>query len=92
MGVVVEYETQRGEPQWIKPGKTPWDYSVFARNEAPRSPDETIHLKFEKVPGGRGGYNRWTINGKSWPDTIALSWTMTVATSTQCICTAIHSR
>ena len=69
MGVVVEYETQRGEPQWIKPGKTPWDYSVFARNEAPRSPDETIHLKFEKVPGGRGGYNRWTINGKSWPDT-----------------------
>jgi FtsP/CotA-like multicopper oxidase with cupredoxin domain len=21
------------------------------------------------VPGGRGGYNRWTINGKSWPDT-----------------------
>ena len=69
MGVVVEYENQRGEPQWIKPRKTPWDYSVFARNEAPRSPDETIHLKFEKVPGGRGGYNRWTINGKSWPDT-----------------------
>ena len=32
-------------------------------------PDETIHLKFEKIPGGRGGYNRWTINGKSWPDT-----------------------
>jgi len=32
-------------------------------------PDETISLKFEKVPGGRGGYNRWTINGKSWPDT-----------------------
>jgi FtsP/CotA-like multicopper oxidase with cupredoxin domain len=21
------------------------------------------------VPGGRGGYNRWTINGKSWPGT-----------------------
>jgi FtsP/CotA-like multicopper oxidase with cupredoxin domain len=28
-----------------------------------------INLKFEKIPGGRGGYNRWTINGKSWPDT-----------------------
>jgi FtsP/CotA-like multicopper oxidase with cupredoxin domain len=26
-------------------------------------------LLFEKVPGGRGGYNRWTINGKSWPST-----------------------
>ena len=34
-----------------------------------QAPDETIELKFEKVPGGRGGYNRWTINGKSWPDT-----------------------
>jgi hypothetical protein len=21
------------------------------------------------VPGGRGGYNRWTINGQSWPNT-----------------------
>jgi len=29
-------------------------------------PDEQIDLLFEKVPGGRGGYNRWTINGKSW--------------------------
>jgi hypothetical protein len=26
-----------------------------------------LELVFEKVPGGRGGYNRWTINGKSWP-------------------------
>ena len=33
------------------------------------APNETINLKFEKIPGGRGGYNRWTINGKSWPDT-----------------------
>jgi FtsP/CotA-like multicopper oxidase with cupredoxin domain len=69
MGVVVEYENRRGEPQWVQPPKTPWDYGVFARNEAPRPPDETISLKFEKVLGGRGGYNRWTINGKSWPDT-----------------------
>jgi hypothetical protein len=31
--------------------------------------DESINLKFEKIPRGRGSYNRWTINGKSWPDT-----------------------
>jgi hypothetical protein len=31
------------------------------------APDELLDLLFEKVPGGRGGYNRWTINGKSWP-------------------------
>jgi FtsP/CotA-like multicopper oxidase with cupredoxin domain len=69
MGVVVEYANRKGEPQWIKPEKTAWDYGVFANTEAARTPDETISLKFEKVPGGRGGYNRWTINGKSWPDT-----------------------
>lgn len=44
-------------------------YTVFGRRQAAATPDETIALKFEKIPGGRGGYNRWTINGKSWPDT-----------------------
>jgi FtsP/CotA-like multicopper oxidase with cupredoxin domain len=69
MGIVIEYANRRGEPQWVQPAKTAWDYSVFARQDAAASPDETINLKFEKIPGGRGGYNRWTINGKSWPDT-----------------------
>jgi FtsP/CotA-like multicopper oxidase with cupredoxin domain len=41
---------------------------VFGRSGAAAAPDETINLKFEKIAGGRGGYNRWTINGKSWPD------------------------
>ena len=39
-----------------------------ARRSLP-APDERLDLLFEKVPGGRGGYNRWTINGKSWPAT-----------------------
>ena len=37
------------------------------------APDERLELLFEKVPGGRGGYNRWTINGKSWPPPIRCS-------------------
>jgi len=69
MGVVIEYENRKGEPQWIAPAKTSWDYTAFARTTPAAKPDETITLSFEKVPGGRGGYNRWTINGKSWPDT-----------------------
>ena len=68
MGVVVEYANRGGEPQWIKPKMNDWRYAAFARTEAAQNPDETIKLKFEKIPGGRGGYNRWTINGKSWPD------------------------
>jgi FtsP/CotA-like multicopper oxidase with cupredoxin domain len=69
MGIVVEYADQSGEPQWIKPKTNDWRYAAFARTEAAQTPDETVNLKFEKIPGGRGGYNRWTINGKSWPDT-----------------------
>jgi FtsP/CotA-like multicopper oxidase with cupredoxin domain len=69
LGVVVEYENQSGEPQWQTPQKTQWDYTAFGRNGAVAEPDGTFQLKFEKIPGGRGGYNRWTINGKSWPET-----------------------
>ena len=69
MGVVVEYAGRGGEPTWA-PATSKWDYTAFGRPDvAAAAPDETIGLKFEKIPGGRGGYNRWTINGKSWPDT-----------------------
>jgi FtsP/CotA-like multicopper oxidase with cupredoxin domain len=70
MGVVVEYANRSGEPVWSTPADTKWHYTIFGRPEAAAAtPDETISLEFEKIPGGRGGYNRWTINGKSWPDT-----------------------
>lgn len=69
MGVVVEYANRSGEPQWHEPPKSDWDYTAFGRAGTPAAPDGTFNLKFEKIPGGRGGYNRWTINGKSWPDT-----------------------
>ena len=68
MGVVIEYAGQGGKPQWSKPQSSTWDYTVFGTNEAPREPDERLNLVFEKIPGGHGGFNRWTINGKSWPD------------------------
>jgi hypothetical protein len=70
MGVVVEYANRSGEPRWTAPASKTWDYTAFGK--AARStpaPDETFNLKFEKVPDGRDGYNRWTINGKSWPET-----------------------
>ncbi|HEY7221072.1 MAG TPA: multicopper oxidase domain-containing protein [Candidatus Binatia bacterium] len=68
MGVVVEYAGQRGSPQWSKPPPTGWDYTAFGTSTAHSEPDHRINLVFEKIPGGRGGFNRWTINGKSWPD------------------------
>jgi FtsP/CotA-like multicopper oxidase with cupredoxin domain len=57
MGIVVEYAGHSGVPQWIKPRKAAWDYAAFARDEPAQLPDETINLRFEKIPGGRGGYN-----------------------------------
>jgi FtsP/CotA-like multicopper oxidase with cupredoxin domain len=72
LGTVIEYANHKGAPQWSAPAKTPWDYTRFGhRNGAgpAKQPDERVALTWEKIPGGRGGYNRWTINGKSWPDT-----------------------
>jgi FtsP/CotA-like multicopper oxidase with cupredoxin domain len=69
LGVVVEYAGQGGEPQWSSPPNAQWDYTIFGQNRPVPSPDQRIELTFEKIPGGRGGYNRWTLNGKSWPDT-----------------------
>jgi FtsP/CotA-like multicopper oxidase with cupredoxin domain len=69
LGIVVEYENRSGEPQWMAPPKAVWDYTIFGQSGPVAEPAETFRLKFEKIPGGRGGYNRWSINGKSWPDT-----------------------
>ena len=69
LGVVVEYANQRGEPRWSDPADSAWDYTIFGADRAIPAPDERLDLIFEKVPGGRGGYNRWIINGKSWPVT-----------------------
>jgi FtsP/CotA-like multicopper oxidase with cupredoxin domain len=69
LGVVVEYANQRGEPQWSALPISAWDYTIFGADKSLPVPDERLDLLFEKVPGGRGGYNRWTINCKSWPAT-----------------------
>jgi FtsP/CotA-like multicopper oxidase with cupredoxin domain len=68
MGVVVQYAGQGGVPQWSKPESSNWDYTVFGANAIHPEPDQRINLVFEKILGGHGGFNRWTINGKSWPD------------------------
>lgn len=69
LGVVVEYANAQGEPQWTSPPNTAWDYTIFGDQRTVPAPDHRIELPFEKIPGGRGGYNRWTLNGKSWPST-----------------------
>jgi FtsP/CotA-like multicopper oxidase with cupredoxin domain len=71
MGTVVEYADKSGHPQWQQPqgvGRGPWDYSMFGNVSATLEPDHTFEMKFQKIPGHHTDFNRWTINGKSFPD------------------------
>ncbi len=77
LGIVIEYADRGGEPQWVAPQAPGWDYTVFGEQRPVPEPDARIELLFEKIPGGRGGYNRWTLNGRSWPDTNPLFTTET---------------
>jgi FtsP/CotA-like multicopper oxidase with cupredoxin domain len=66
MGIVVEYAGQTGAPRWIAPPKKPWDYTIFGESRPAPSPDEIIQLVIGKINGGTGGFNQWTLNGKSY--------------------------
>ena len=69
-GIVIEYAHQTGAPKWAPVKETAWDYTVFGKTpEGATAPDKQFDLLFKKIPGGHGGFNRWTINGKSFPRT-----------------------
>jgi FtsP/CotA-like multicopper oxidase with cupredoxin domain len=69
LGVVVEYANQHREPQWLKPSKPVWDYTIFGHAPpSPRpAPDHILDMVFEKIPSGSGQFNTWLINGKPYP-------------------------
>ncbi|WP_170162635.1 multicopper oxidase domain-containing protein [Methylocystis hirsuta] len=69
MGVVVEYAGAGGDPQWVSPPrKSKWDYTIFGSSQPAQKTDQVIPMTFRKINGGKGGFNRWTINGKSYED------------------------
>jgi len=70
MGVVVEYASQQGKAQWIKPAPYHWNYLRFAKSDASsQPPDETFEMVFVKDNAAEQGFNRWTINGVAYPMT-----------------------
>ncbi len=71
MGIVVEYAGRSGAPRWIKPPKARWDYTQFGQSRSVPNPVETIPLAFGKINGGKGGFNRWTVNGTPFDDKAA---------------------
>ena len=72
MGIVIEYRNRKGKAQWEAPPKFRWDYTTFGRQSAgARAPDETFDMVFAKDNAAADGFNRWTINGASYPMTNA---------------------
>jgi len=70
LGVLVEYANQHKNPQWIKPSTLLWDYTLFAKKtgtSATQPPATNIDMVFEKIPGGAGKFNKFTVNGKPYP-------------------------
>jgi FtsP/CotA-like multicopper oxidase with cupredoxin domain len=68
MGIVVEYAGFKGKGQWIAPPHARWSYTLFARPGATAEPpDETFDMIFAKDNAAEEGFNRWTINGMSYP-------------------------
>jgi FtsP/CotA-like multicopper oxidase with cupredoxin domain len=70
MGIVVEYSGQRGKPLWTSPKPFHWNYARFAKSGTTAlPPDDTFEMTFAKNNAAEGGFNRWTINGASFPMT-----------------------
>ncbi|HWF67211.1 MAG TPA: multicopper oxidase domain-containing protein [Acidobacteriaceae bacterium] len=72
MGIVVEYANNNGKPRWQQPESLEWNYLDFAAVDPAPSFESSvteIPLVFESKFAGHGAMDRWTINGKSFPDT-----------------------
>lgn len=70
MGTVVEYAGSTGKAQWIAPASYRWNYALFGKSAGTASaPDETFTMTFAKDNAAEEGFNRWTINGASYPMT-----------------------
>jgi hypothetical protein len=71
MGIVVEYADRTGAARWVKPQRKPWEYTLFGNDRFGDDhpipePVETIPVVIGKINGGKGAFNRWTVNGKGF--------------------------
>lgn len=74
MGIVIEYAGSTGKPVWQQPEDLVWNYGQFAAASPAQSEMGKIidiPLVFASKFAGHGAPERWTINGKSWPEASA---------------------
>lgn len=66
MGVLVEYAGRNGVAMNVRATAALWDYTQFGLPR-PQSPaDVTLPMVIARIPPGENGFERWTINGKSY--------------------------
>jgi FtsP/CotA-like multicopper oxidase with cupredoxin domain len=68
LGLPVEYAGSAGPAVWIDPASKDWGYTKFGKSPLTVVPDATFAMRFEKIPGKKDVLDRWTINGKSFPE------------------------
>jgi FtsP/CotA-like multicopper oxidase with cupredoxin domain len=69
MGIVVEYDGQKGRPQWIAPRPFRWNYTAFGNaGKTTQEPDQVFEIMFAKQNAAQEGFNLWTINGVAFSE------------------------
>ena len=67
MGIVVEYSGRKGAPQWARPKRFRWDYTIFGKPDGGvQQPDQTIEMLIVKHNAAANGFNLWTLNGEAF--------------------------
>lgn len=66
LGIVIEYANRSGKPQWVRPAASRWDYTIFGERRTAPKPDDVIPLVIRRAAVDKAGFERWTINGKSY--------------------------
>jgi FtsP/CotA-like multicopper oxidase with cupredoxin domain len=68
LGLPIEYAGSTGPAKWTEPEGNDWGYTKFGKSAMPVTPEKTFPMTFEKIAGHGGVLDRWTINGKSYPE------------------------
>jgi FtsP/CotA-like multicopper oxidase with cupredoxin domain len=72
LGNVIEYSGKTGPPVWLEGRRKAWNYLDFANTSKASDAIEEIPMIFAPAAAGPDGFQRWTVNGKSFPDTPVL--------------------
>ena len=66
LGVLVEYAGHSRIAMNVAASTGPWDYAQFGLRRPQLPADVTLPMVIARIPAGENGFERWTINGKSY--------------------------